>query len=498
MAFVIGQALWAFPGGDWVTATIVGTVLAILFIALVFALMSMAMPRSGGDYIYVSRIIHPTMGFGLNFAIAMFLAFFVAFGAYWGAGLAVSTLLGTMGYYANVPTLVIWSVALQNVNNLFILSSILIVIFALIVVSGLRNYLRFNNGLFVIGLIGFVIAVAAMVVTSPTAFQQNFNHFMTTFTNDTDYYHTVIAQAKSAGFNPSAGFSAINTLLMIPMFLSIAAFIQGSVYIGGEVKHASRTQLYSMPIALVVLSVGTIILFTTARNMAGAEFWNSINWLWWQGQPLALPLWPFFNLWATLASNNIALAAIAGIGFIALGIQYPPMNLMVCTRMIFSWSFDRIFPSKFANVSSRTHSPVWGVIFMAAVSEMFLVIFTYTSWLTGIAGIAGSITVYLFVSIAAVIFPYRKKEMYQASPISKYKVGSIPLITILGIGGVALDLFLLISYVTVGGYLANSSTSLSLIIGIILLGFVLFSIAWGYRKSKGMNILSSFKELPPE
>jgi amino acid transporter len=282
------------------------------------------------------------------------------------------------------------------------------------------------------------------------------------------------------------------------MYLSIAAFIQGSAYIGGEVKHAGKTQLLSMPLAVIILMIGTLALFITGSNMVGSAFWNSINWLWWQGAPLALPLWPMFNLWPVLATNNGLIAAIVGIGFLALGIQYPPMNLMVCTRMVFSWSFDRIFPAKFASVSDRTHSPIWAIVLMALISEVFLVIFTYTTWMTGIAAIAAEIGVYFFVSLAATIFPFRKKEMYEASTIAKYKVGGLPLITVVGIGGMILDFLLVASYVSVSGYLANSTPSLMLIGGVIVLGFVIYFIANSYRKSKGIDLSLSFKELPPE
>jgi len=51
-----------YVGGSMVTATILAGILA-LPMAGVYAYFAAAMPRSGGDYIYISRTLHPFLGF---------------------------------------------------------------------------------------------------------------------------------------------------------------------------------------------------------------------------------------------------------------------------------------------------------------------------------------------------------------------------------------------------------------------------------------------------
>src|SRR3989442_10532285 len=63
--FVIGIALFGalsgFPGGNFLLATVLTIPLA-LGVVYAFGFMSAAMPRSGGDYVIVSRTLHPALG----------------------------------------------------------------------------------------------------------------------------------------------------------------------------------------------------------------------------------------------------------------------------------------------------------------------------------------------------------------------------------------------------------------------------------------------------
>jgi len=498
LAFIMGQTLWAFPGSDFGIASLITIIPTVLFISFVWAFMSICMPRSGGDYVYISRVIHPAIAFATNFTHAIMLCFFVAFGAYWGAGLGVATLLANIGYHFKIPLLIQWSIALQDINNLFILSTILIIIFGLIVLSGLKRYLYFNNALLIIGTIGSIVGIILLATTPQVTFQERFNSFMKVFTEDPNYYMTVIKQAESVGYTPAPPFSWTATFLAVPIAFSTSIYCVGSSYIGGEVKEVSKNQLISMPLAAIWLGVWNAIIYWVSNNAVGYAFNSSINYLWWQGEPLKLPLWPFFNLWATLSTDNVLLAALAGIGFLALGLMYPPMNILLVTRMIFSWSFDRIFPEKLASVDERTRSPIWAVLFTMVIAEIFLIIFTYTPYFTGLAGIAGTLVMYIFTSLAAVLLPFRLKSIYEVSPISKYKLGKVPLISILGVGGVILSASVLIAYLIEPRYLVNAPSSLSIITGTLVLGFIIFYVAKAYRKAKGIDISLAFKELPPE
>jgi len=498
LAFEMGQVMWAFPGGDFAWANIISIFPTILFFITVYAMLSIAMPRSGGDYVYMSRLVYPSVGFAMSFTIAMMLAYYVGFGAIWAAGLAIGTFLGTMGYYTGNQGLIGASLVLQNTNNLFVISSILLIVFGLIVMSPLKVYLRFNNVLMIVGAIGMFVALGLLATTTPAIFAAKFNNFMLHFTSDTNYYQTVISQAKSTGWNPTPPFSWYATLLMIPTVMSAVGYTYSSSYIGGEVKQVQRNQFFGMVLPLIFYVAFNAMVYWLTINAVGPAFASSINYLWWQGTPISLPLWPYFNLWATLLTDNLALAFIVGLGFVALSIMYVPLNFMLITRMIFAWSFDRVFPEKMSEVNERTRSPIWAVVFVIIVSEFFLIVMTYTTFLSGLAAAIGLFIANFVAFLSAVLLPFKARKLYEASAISKYKIGGVPLISLLGAGGMIFALSLIIPMLLDARYLANSSVSLSILAGSIVLGFVVYYASKAFRKARGIDISLAFKEIPPE
>src|SRR5207244_11082674 len=62
-------ALSAFPGSDLVTATIISFVLNVP-VLLMMGLLASSMPRTGGDYVWVSRILTPPLATISNFGAA--------------------------------------------------------------------------------------------------------------------------------------------------------------------------------------------------------------------------------------------------------------------------------------------------------------------------------------------------------------------------------------------------------------------------------------------
>jgi APA family basic amino acid/polyamine antiporter len=98
--------------------------------------------------------------------------------------------------------------------------------------------------------------------------------------------------------------------------------------------------------------------------------------------------------------------------------------------------------------------------------------------------------------------PYLKPQLYEASPIAKYKVAGIPLITIAGIIFGGFLLFLLYEWLIdpLGLYgigLANTSSVIYMVV-MYLLALVIYLGFRAYRKREGIDIDKVYREIPVE
>src|SRR5258708_9629947 len=69
-AFATGATV--YPAANMPLAFIISAP-AMLTIGMVYALFTAAMPRSGGDYVWASRVLHLSIGFGVNFFVTFIL-----------------------------------------------------------------------------------------------------------------------------------------------------------------------------------------------------------------------------------------------------------------------------------------------------------------------------------------------------------------------------------------------------------------------------------------
>jgi hypothetical protein len=69
LAWGVFFALAAFPGADLVTATLIAFALNIPLL-IMMSLLASSMPRTGGDYVWVSRILSPPLAVVSNFGAA--------------------------------------------------------------------------------------------------------------------------------------------------------------------------------------------------------------------------------------------------------------------------------------------------------------------------------------------------------------------------------------------------------------------------------------------
>ncbi len=124
---------------------------------------------------------------------------------------------------------------------------------------------------------------------------------------------------------------------------------------------------------------------------------------------------------------------------------------------------------------------------------------TYTLAVTAVATV-----MYIGTAIGGAVFPRTRREVYQTSPIAKYKVGPVPLITICGLIAAGFSAWMLYWYITepfLG--IANLSAgfdgvkSLLIMVAIFVGWTVYYFVRRAYLRSRGINLDLAYKEVPP-
>jgi len=501
LAIGVLWALSAFPGADPVWATIIAVVINIP-VLIMMALLASSMPRTGGDYVWVSRILSPPLAMISNFAAALSAMIGATFWARFFPVFALGPVLVALGVIFNNDTMVEWGTNFQTDNLwIFLGGFAMILLITVILISGVRTTFRWQNWFWIIATIGTFIAFLALLFGDTAGFTSNFNSINGDFGGGTT--DDVLAAAGTAGVAPDlANFDAT-----LPTVFAIMVFMMWnwwSVYLSGELKSASDRgrQLGVMFGGLlwdgVFIVIGLLLFFkvvpydlATALNTA-------------ENEAYAIPSGPWYQFLASLVHNIPVLAVVILGSFLFWSLPAMVGNTFMPIRSVFAWAFDRLLPEKLAEVNERTHSPVPAILLvMTLVTAMLAWSVLSTDFFTWLAlGVEAGVVCVVIVGIAAIMFPTRRPDLYQASP-ANIRFAGIPVLYIVAPLAILVMLFLVWLTVTYPALaLAGNPDNLWQIPAfmgmIVVIGLVLYYGAKMVRRGQGVDVDLVYRELPPE
>lgn len=487
--------LWSHPGvfprSNLVVAILVAFIFA-LFFNLLYAMFATIMPRTGGEYVYLSRTLHPALGYACSFAGATSQAFWLGIGGYWIAQLVLSPMLTAFGAATGNGALSSWGTSLADSNVQFIFGTLGVVLFSALNLFGLRAYLRFQDINWIVGLFTLLVLGAVFLAASHADFVNGWNSYATA-TGIPSYQGTFDIAAK-AGM--PTGFSLADTLGIAGIIWLVS---WASTSIGAEVRTPKKTQLYATVGGVIVYTVSILALVLLLAKVVGLDFNQALTWLSYNApQGTKVEAFPVFIFYAGVIVKNGLLLAIIGFGMVLWSYFWLPTAQMIATRNMFAWSFDRLVPEKISEVHPRYHSPWVAVLIVAAVAEVFLVLYWQGVFQFLQPALAYTV-VFWFVSIAGIVFPYLRKTrpLFESSSVN-YRVGGIPLMTICGAVGLVWFTIALYFMVTNDALALNTPQGLTTTALQFIVPLVLFFAAHWYRAREGINLDVTFSEIPPE
>ncbi len=484
-----------YPGINLALSTII-CVLLILPLALTFGFLASSMPRSGGDYVYVSRVLGPALGMMSNFNVTIWWFFYGGVPSAFLALYGLAPFFRTMGIFTNNPGLIDVGNWFASPVGMFVFGTALISLLVFIFARGMKTFFRIQNLLIILAVISTVLSAVVFIGKGPADIMEAFNRFVGPISGKPDAAAYVLQAASEGGF-AVAPFSLRNTLLAMTWIYLNLSFMQSSAYIGSEVKDARRTQIRSMLLTLFLVGAGVLVTVLLVVNAAGMEFLGALGWA--DPAELGMSSTPLYTELAAYASGNVVVAFLITFGFIFWSYAWLPGQIINGSRNILAYAIDGLIPAWFRRVHPKLNTPVPALATMGIMSIVALAIYVFTPFFATLVGIFGFILSFIMVSISAVLLPYRLPDVFETSPV-KQRLFGIPVISIIGVLSIISCVIMAWAYVAdplASG--ANGPVFLVVFNTIVFLsGLGVYYLAKWLQSRRGVDVSLSYKELPAE
>ncbi|MDA8704311.1 APC family permease [Flavobacteriaceae bacterium] len=318
------------PGiGPYVVPAFLFAAIPAVFAAFAYAILSSAMPRAGGSYLYASRGLNPYLGF-----IASFSQWF-----------GLSIVIGVISYII-VPFIrdIFFNLEFLEIGSIRLIISLLFIwLFVYVNIIGGKLY---RNTL--IPMLIIMFSLGSIVIISGLLFDQN---------DFIDSVYKIESRVIEPVLDKSFDWKIFLTAstLMFSSFIGFDAIAQT----GNEAKNPTKNIPKAILLAISIVSL-YYILFTIS-------VYNIIPWNFVADEALtkditapgllSYVLPPFWGILIIIGAT------------IALINDLPAMILSV-SRLMFAWSKDNIFPEKISEIHPKFNTPHRAIIYVGIVASI--------------------------------------------------------------------------------------------------------------------------------
>jgi APA family basic amino acid/polyamine antiporter len=524
LAFVpIGAAAGFTTYG--IAAILIG--LACVLLALIFASLTTVMPRSGGDYVFTSRIV-PVIGPFLGWLESWTLAFasiaIIAFevpvfvrnlqitGRIIGLGTGNSFFTGANSWFTDET---------GTVTGLpgFIAALLVLALIAWVTFQPTRRFHRIITTLAVLGLIGMLLMfVVGLVAITPENFATNLPKYADGVTVD----QLVKAGQDNAVIGPVSLDPSTFSFVAGIVLLNYIGF-QYSAYISGEIRGNVRRGIVIALLGALVVAVFMNSVYTDwlsgRLGVDGQIGWGVLYWLGSPdlplGQPNSLPLT------ATIASPGLwPIWTLVSLSVTLFPFLLCPVYINFLSRMQLAWSLDRQVPEWFGAVSERLRAPANGIFAALVAAGVFAALQNFpilkaiglgflaptdgklnlvaTLWFSILA--AG--LTWIMPGINALLAPFTRPDLVRDAPYRS----ALPIL------GVAWLVVMLVLYWFAGfkpivdalsggeetalDYLNRTGVTFTILL--LVSGAIIYVLQWARNRARGIDTRLMYQQIPPD
>ncbi|MEA1993130.1 MAG: APC family permease [Euryarchaeota archaeon] len=468
--------------------------LIVILTAVAYTMLAVSMPRTGGDYIYISRAIHPVLGFLTSWAF--YFTEILSLGViayydtdYWALGFNI------YGSATENATMYDWSDTLTNNDSVRLAVALsIVVVAALVTYLGTRVYSYIINiGLF-LGVIGSIVMGVYFLAHLSGDTAQLWNETYGPGTYEAIHTKAVDLGVETASFSVGATIDA--SIAAVWAYIGFTA----AAYMGGEVKNPSRSLIWAMVGGSIVIIAYYLFLSLMVANTFG-DFMADYAYMYFDQKETLLEIMPHApaailpTYACALAPGQTVLQLIMALSAAIWLLNDIPAFFLVCSRLVFSWSFDRFFPEKLADVNDRFHSPHYAILLTAIGGFVGVLLCAAGEYQAAMETTVGFLFAITFGTAAAAITPYVRKDLYERS--IKLEVAGVPVMTIFGLLAFGCNFFLL--FVAGSGLWTGDSGLLNLGLVAIweFIGLLIFVAYYKHNIDRGVDVDTIYAEIPP-
>jgi len=486
----------AFPQGQFITSIIISAIL-VSFLVVAYSGLIVTIPRAGGDYVWQTRIL----GGGIGFVMAATGWWFIL----WLWAPIYGNILSVMVFQPLWATLGSPSGALwfTSKTGIFVVCLITIAIAGILVSLGMAGYARIQKWCFYGGLVAFAVVIILLLVNSHASFVSSFNYEAQKIFGVHNAYAATNAAANKAGYSTyNIGFGPIGpTMLLVPAMMFFILWPNWGSTLYGEIRGASdfKRVFTGMFTGLWMTVLLVIVFLLLVDKTIGWGFYQNLNSLDYNATP-QFGIWPYPFMFAGWLVHNTAFQVILILGLSLWFFGWVGTLFLSSSRVIFAAAFDRVLPDRAAEVSEKRKVPFYSLILMLLPAAGLSAVYAY--WLsfrnyTLDATLVIAMT-YLVSAIAVVILPWRKPDLWAASPASRFKLFGVPVVPAAGWVTIAFLVFDLVEWFSNDSYFVNNHDSLYFMGIMYVLAIVLYVVARIVRRRQGIDLGLVNKEIPVE
>jgi amino acid transporter len=421
---------WYF-GGSLGTAVVVGGLFTI-FEVIVYASLISAMPRAGGDYVWQSRILGRGVGFLLSVTGWWFILWLWV--PLYGQILTYE-FLTPMAALLGAPETALWFTGTSE--GLLVGMLLVCAIVFIYIAIGMKWYARVQKFCFYLGMLGLAIVFAMLLFGNRESFIAGLNANLPAVYGlpAMDYYTATMEAGQAAGttFGPLGVVALGASMAMIPMMVFFNLWPNWGSTLYGEVRGASdyKRNFWGMAWAIIVTAVLALIFFALINKTMGWDFYINANGAFWSnvfyGTDVPIPVWPYPVQFATFLtpSRLLQIVVVFLVGMWWFG--WSGTVFLSSTRVIFAAALDRMLPEWVSRIMPGTKTPVNALLLMVVPSAIISYLYAYNIFSFKSIVLDATLVIaitFLGTTLAAIMLPWRQKEIFEGSPIARYTLPS--------------------------------------------------------------------------